>query len=353
MGGGGRHRLSPRVGRRRHERADVRLVLGGLDHVGRQPVGPVQRSVLARGESGEAPRWAAQAGVVAAPARDVPLECPPKRLNGAGVRGRDRPAGVWREAQCQRERPARRHLDPGSLHDIPVGRRAVAVDETVVGIELAQAVAGAADEPTGLSQERVICQECADDGRRERTLRGLCVRRDERRRSRVDGGVVRTAIGLATAARVVDRRVVSDVDLEVPDRACVAVRRHQPRMDDDAVTRRVGDVVADQPEVVSAVGARHPADHAAAIRRADHIGHVPLLQRGERSSVGHDVLDGAHVGVLDRRAEHVRQHAIGDREPNRRPGIARRPEAVLAGRVQIGGGARATWSRACGSGGVR
>ena len=89
MRGGGRHRLAPRVGRRGHERADVRLVLGGLDDVGRHPVGAPHRGILGVGEPGQAPRWAAQGGVVAAPAGYVLPQCP-RQTAGRRCLGRRR-----------------------------------------------------------------------------------------------------------------------------------------------------------------------------------------------------------------------------------------------------------------------
>ena len=114
---------------------------------------------------------------------------------------------------------------------------------------------------------------------------------------------------------------------------------------DDAGGGRVGDVVRDDLEPVLGVGARHLAHHAAAIRGADRVGHVPLLQVGEGLPVGDDVLQRVDVRALDRRIVRIGQHAVGHREPHLRGGVPRGAEAVFAGHVQIGLRARASWRR--------
>ncbi len=102
------------------------------------------------------------------------------------------------------------------------------------------------------------------------------------------------------------------------------------------VPGRVGDVGRDQPVAVLDVGGGHRAGHAGGVG-GHRVGHVPRLQVGERGPVGHDVLQRAHVGVVDGGLVDVGEHPARHGVPGLggRPG--RRAQAVLPGQVEIGG----------------
>ena len=237
-------------------------------------------------------------------------------------------------------------VDQGGLLDVAVVGRSVGVDQLVIGIELAETVAGRPDEAARLGLERPVGHQRADHLRREWARRPFRVRGHERGRGRINRRVVWSAVRRTTTAGVVDGRVVANVDFQRADRTRAGVVGLEPRVHEDAGSGWVGDVVADQAKVVRGVGAGYAADHATAVRGADRVGHVALLEIGERLAVGDDVLHGVHVAVLDRRAEHVRQHSVGDGEPHLGPGVARRSKAVLARYIHVCRGAWAAWRAA-------
>ena len=100
------------------------------------------------------------------------------------------------------------------------------------------------------------------------------------------------------------------------------------------VARRIGDVGGDEAVAVARTGGGHGAGHAGRIGR-HRVGHVTRLQIGERRAVGDDVLQGAHVRVVDRRLVDIGEHAVGDRVPDLGAGVAGGADAVLASQVEV------------------
>ena len=193
---GGRDRLTPGVGRRGDEGAQVGLVLIGLQHVGGQPVLGSHRGVGGGGQPGQRRRRLLQGAVVAAPSRDVPCERAGERLGGGLAGRRDRRVVAGPEPEGEGERLPRSRVDQRGQRDVAVLRRLVLIGQRVAGIKLAEAVAGGADEPGGFGEERLAGGERPVHGGRERprTGRRRGVGGYQRRRGRVDRGVIGTCV---------------------------------------------------------------------------------------------------------------------------------------------------------------
>ena len=88
------------------------------------------------------------------------------------------------------------------------------------------------------------------------------------------------------------------------------------------------------------VGRDHRAGHAGRVG-IEPVGHVTRLQVREAVAVGDQVLQGVDVRRIDGRPVDVGEHAVGDREPHLRAGVARRADAVLACEIEIALVARA------------
>ena len=86
--------------------------------------------------------------------------------------------------------------------------------------------------------------------------------------------------------------------------------------------------------VVRGAGGDDRARHARRVGD-DAVGHVARLQIGEGRAVGDDVLEGVDVGGVHVGPVGVRQDAVGHREPDAGGGVARRADAVLAGKVEV------------------
>ena len=144
----------------------------------------------------------------------------------------------------------------------------------------------------------------------------------------------------AAAAVPVDVRVQPRVQVQLADRGVRSRQALQPGPHQHRVPGRVGDVGGDQPVAVAGVAGGHRAGHAGGVGR-HRVGHVAGLQVGEGGAVGHDVLQGGDVRVVDGRLVHVGQDAAGHRVPDLRAGVARGADAVLAGQVEVRHRARA------------
>ena len=340
-----RDRLAPRVGRRCDERARIGLVLVRLQHVGRQPVLAAHGGDLGGGLAGQRGRRRAQRVVVGVPARHVAGQRDRVGLGGGRPGRADRRRGAGAEPERQRERLPRGRVDLRGQRDVAIAGRLVLVRQPVAGVELAEPVAGRPGEPGRGGQERPAAGQRPVAGGRERARAGgrVGVGGDQRCGGRVDRGVVGARVGGSAAAGIVEVRVVAHVHLQVPEVRTAARQRHHPAAHDHAVASRVGQVVGHELEPVPCVGARHLAHHAAAVRGADRVGHVPFLQVGESFPVGDHELDGLDVRALDARVVDVGQHAASDREPHLGGRVAGGAEAILARLVQVGLGSGAAW----------
>ena len=115
----------------------------------------------------------------------------------------------------------------------------------------------------------------------------------------------------------------------------------QPGADQHRVACGVGRVGVGEPVSAASGRARDRAGHAGPVR-TDAVGRVALLEVGERPPVGHDVLHRLDVGRVDIGLVDVREHAVGDGEPDPRGSVARRADTVLAREVEVGERPRST-----------
>ena len=333
VGVAGRHRLTPRRRQTGHDRAGEGLVFGGLHDVDAEVVGVAQLAHAGAADTGQRARRRVELVVVALPPllvvlADV-LEVAAQRCLGGGHCGGLRGA----EAEGERDRitvaaaivmAAALHL--GDLHDVAGVGRFVDSGQRVAGVELGQAIAGCAGESAGDLGERAV-------ERGEHRLGVVTVGRVGRRvgvvghRDRVPGrGVgdcrVGAAVARAATTVAVDGRVEADVELERTRVVARLLRRHESRAHQQRGATGVGDVVGDDRVLAAARRAGDATRHAAAVERRRRRHHVAGLQIGEGGAIGDDVLQGLHVGVVDRRVVHVAQHPAGDREPDLRRGRA-------------------------------
>jgi hypothetical protein len=82
-------------------------------------------------------------------------------------------------------------------------------------------------------------------------------------------------------------------------------------------------------------GAGYGAVERTAVQPADLVDHVTLLEVGKGAAVGHDVLEGLDVCVVDRGVVHVAEHATGDGEPDFGIGISRGAKAILSRQIEV------------------
>ena len=164
------------------------------------------------------------------------------------------------------------------------------------------------------------------------------VRAEDHRGRRAGGGVHHAGVGagvVASAAAVaVDVGVEPGVQVQPGQVRAGPWQRLQPGVHQHGVAGRVGDVGGDQPEAVLGVGGGHGAGHAGRIG-GDRVGHVTGLQVGERGAVGDDVLQRAHVGVVDGGLVDVGEHPVGHGVPDLGSLVRRRAQAVLPGQVEV------------------
>ena len=212
-------------------------------------------------------------------------------------------------------------------------------------VELDEPVRGGAREAVGGLREGRV-QRLVDRLRVvavDRVRDRVRVGRDQHRMA---GGRVRhrrigAAVPAPAAAVAVHRRVEAEVELQVV-RLLLRLEghRHQER-----VRGGIGDVVGHDPVPPTRRGRRDTAAHSrSSVQRLDRVRGVAALNIGEGRTVGDDVAQRLDVRVVDRRVVDVAQHAARDREPDLRRRVARRPQAVLAGEVEMGKRAgRALW----------
>ncbi len=230
--------------------------------------------------------------------------------------------------------------DGGGLHDVAGRRGRQRLGQGVGCVELDEPVARGTDEaaldrtegPVEGGVDRLGVVPVCRVGGRARVVRD----RDGMARRRVDQRRIRTAVAAVAAAVAVHGGVEPEVHLE---RAGGERREHGPH--DDRVAGRVGEVVRLEAVLPAPGRAGHAAGHPGPVESRDRIGHVAGLEVGEGGAVGDDVLQGLDVRVVDRRVGHVREDAVGDREPDLGGPVPRRAEAILAGKVEVGQGARA------------
>ena len=341
-----RDRLAPRRGEAGDDRAGERLVLRGLDHV-RGGVVLVDEPLRSRSEQAlELLGRIVEVRVVLRPAGRVGLA---RLVEPAVDRALGRLDGLalgGPEAEGERECRLRRMAEPdgGRLDDVARAGGRVGLGQRVGRVELDEAVARAADEPTLDGAERPV------EGGVHRlgvvAVRGLgggarIGRHGDRMAGRgVDGCRIGTAVAAAPAAVAVHAGIEPDVHVE---RA--ADERRQQRVHQEGVARRVGDVVRLEPVLPVLRRARNAAGHAGLVERTDRGGRVATLEVGEGRTVRHDVLERLDVRGVDRRVVDVREDAVGDREPDLRAAVPRRPDAILAGEVEVGKGAGPIRSR--------
>ncbi len=339
--GPGGHRLPPGAGQRGHDRAGVGLVFAGLDHVRGQVVPRPQLRDPVGGHACKMRGRPAQPGVIAEPSGQVPAFDGAKRLAQRIACGRDGLLLGAPETKGQRDRVAAGRRDVLGGHDVTVRRAGVDRRQGVGGVELGQAVAGAARvaharggrRAAGLERHvrghRVVAVGRVGDGV------GAVDHRDGVRGGGVDHAGVAARVLAAAASVAVDVRVEPRVQVQARHAGAGPGQRRQAGVHEHGVAARVGDVGGDELVAVLAVGRGHGAGHAGGVG-ADRVGHVPGLEVGERGPVGDDVLQRAHVGVVDGRLVHVGQHPAGDRVPDLGPGAGRGADAVLPRQVVVG-----------------
>ena len=243
-------------------------------------------------------------------------------------------------AEAQREghlvAMGRGHVRGGD--DMAVRRRSVR-REGVRGVELGEAVAGGARVADArrlrgrarqghVSRHRVV----PVDGVGDRVRAGD--HRDRRAGGSIHHAGVGAGVGASASAVAVDVGVEPGVQVQPGQADARAGRVLQPGVHQHRVARRVGDVGGDQPETVLGVGGGDGAGHARGVG-GHRVGHVTGLQVGERSPVGHDVLQRAHVRVVDRGLVDIGEHPAGHRVPDFGSLGRRRAQAVLPGQVEI------------------
>ena len=210
----------------------------------------------------------------------------------------------------------------------------------MVEVELCEAVAGAARVPDARGRR--------GDARVQRHVRrhrvaaidrvGHRVRAEDHRHRGTGRGVDHRGVGaciFGTAAAVaVHVRVNACIQTKIRQVGPGPGQRREPGAHQHRVAGGVGDVGGDELVAVAGVGRGHRAGHAGGVGR-HRVCHVPGLQVGERRPVGDDVLQGAHVGVVNGGLVDIRQHPARHRVPDLGPGVCRRAKAVLAGEVEI------------------
>ena len=348
----GRHRLPPRAGQRRHDRAGVGLVLTGLDHVGGQVVVQDRRAVPLGSRAGRVPERRPQPGVVTQPARHVLHRGQAERLAQRTGRRRHRRRLVAAETQRQGDRVTIDRRDVLGCRDVTVRRRVVG-RERVGGIELGEAVAGAARIPD--ARGRGGGARVQGHVRRHRVVTvdrvghrvGAVDHRDRGSGGGVDHARVTARVLAAAAAVAVDVRVQPRVQVQTGHAGAGPGQRRKLGVHEHGVPGGIGDVGGDDLVAVPGVGRGHRAGHAGGVGR-HRVGHVPGLQVGEGGPVGDDVLQRADVRVVDGRLVGVRQHSARHRVPDLRPRPGRRAHAILAGQVEVGLRARRPGRRARG-----
>src|SRR6185437_16643907 len=117
------------------------------------------------------------------------------------------------------------------------------------------------------------------------------------------------------AAVAVDVGVEPGVQVQAAQVGAGPGQRLQPGAHQHGVAGRVGDVGGNQPVAVGRVGRGDGAGHAGRVG-GDGVGHVTGLQVGERRPVGDDVLQRAHVGVVDGGLVDVGEHPVGHGVPD-------------------------------------
>ena len=115
----------------------------------------------------------------------------------------------------------------------------------------------------------------------------------------------------------------------------VSLQRLEVRSDDDAIPRRIGQVVSRDAIAPALGGADDSAFECRGIGRLDRVVHVARLQVGEALTVRDDELHRLDVRVVDSWVVDVAQDAVGDREPDLRGRVPSGAEAILPSEIEV------------------